>query len=309
MIRGSEPNNWADVVSKAASLLEKLRAVIDKELPHIEPRDNPVISYGDCRYGSMFWLRNDHYVGRALELYGEYSESEVELLRKVLQPGDIVIDAGANIGALTIPLSRIVGPTGKVYAFEPQLAYFDLLNGRETYLQLYNVATIRGDLEAAEVHFKALGSRVDTITMRCVETDKIHAPGWESTGSEYQVSQITVDSLELKRCDLIKIDVDGQELNILKGAEETIGRCRPFLYVENDKPEQYPDLIPWIHSHDYRIYQHFAPLYNPDNFRANPVNVFGKLVSAMILCVPNERKDVHPGEWGLSRIKVSSKGK
>jgi hypothetical protein len=88
------------------------------------------------------------------------------------------------------------------------------------------------------------------------------------------------------------VDVDGQELDILRGAEQAIARHRPILYVENDKPEDYPDLVPWLHQHNYRLYQHHAPLYNPQNFRGNPVNVFGGIVSAMILAIPQERHEL-----------------
>jgi Methyltransferase FkbM domain len=117
---------------------------------------------------------------------------------------------------------------------------------------------------------------------------------------------VTIDSLNLTACDLIKIDCDGPELAILQGAEATIARCRPVIYCENDKPEKYPDLMPWLIRHEYRLYQHYAPLYDEDNFRKNKVNVFGNIVSAMLLCVPQERKDVHPLEWGiagLSRVR------
>lgn len=60
-----------------------------------------------ARHGFMLYSRFDTVVGRSIEYYGEYFESEV------------VIDVGANIGAHTLALARIVGPTGRVLAFEP----------------------------------------------------------------------------------------------------------------------------------------------------------------------------------------------
>jgi hypothetical protein len=58
------------------------------------------------------------YIGKCFELYGEYSESEVSVFRAFLRPGDTALDIGANIGDLTLPMARIVGPTGRVIAFE-----------------------------------------------------------------------------------------------------------------------------------------------------------------------------------------------
>jgi hypothetical protein len=107
--------------------------------------------------------------------------------------------------------------------------------------------------------------------------------------------------------DFIKIDTDGSEMAVLRGAKDTIMRCRPVLYVEFDRPEQYPDMLPWLDAHGYRIYMHNARLFNPQNFAKNHVNVFGNLVSKMLLCIPQERKD-RPGEWGIdgiSRVKLT----
>ena len=54
------------------------------------------------------YLLNDAYIGRSLDVYGEYSEGEIDLFRQLLRPGDVAIDAGANIGALTVGMARLV---------------------------------------------------------------------------------------------------------------------------------------------------------------------------------------------------------
>src|SRR5437879_3259216 len=53
---------------------------------------------GSCRYGQMLYNRHDIYIGRSLAAYGEFAELEIELLRKILRPGQTAVDAGANIG-------------------------------------------------------------------------------------------------------------------------------------------------------------------------------------------------------------------
>ena len=73
------------------------------------------------------YLLNDAYIGRSLDVYGEYSEGEIDLFRQLLRPGDVAIDVGANIGALTVAMARLVQPGGAIVAFEPQRAIFDIL--------------------------------------------------------------------------------------------------------------------------------------------------------------------------------------
>src|SRR6202011_3442622 len=67
-----------------------------------------------CKYGWM--LFSGPYIGKCFELYGQYSESELSVMRAFLGEGSTVIDVGANIGDLTIPLAKMVGTSGRVYA-------------------------------------------------------------------------------------------------------------------------------------------------------------------------------------------------
>src|SRR5579872_1904700 len=72
------------------------------------------------RHGLMLYQPHDIYIGRCLDLYGEYSELEVALLNQIVTPGMVVIDVGANIGAHTIFFAAATGPKGLVIAYEPQ---------------------------------------------------------------------------------------------------------------------------------------------------------------------------------------------
>ena len=69
-----------------------------------------------CRYGWM--LHFGPYIGKCFELYGQYSEAEVRVLRTFLRPGDTAVDVGANIGDLTVPMSGFVGDEGRIFAVE-----------------------------------------------------------------------------------------------------------------------------------------------------------------------------------------------
>ena len=121
--------------------------------------------------------------------------------------------------------------------------------------------------------------------------------------------QTTVDSLDLPRLNLLKVDVDGPEHEILLGAEQTIDRCRPVIFVEYDKIDKYPDMLSWIDSKGYRIYKTEPAMWRPDNFAHNLVNVLGNLVSIMLLCIPAERHDLRTdtlGIAGLQRLRIKN---
>src|SRR5215471_1130099 len=81
----------------------------------------------EAKCGTMSFFADDEYIGRALQEDGAYSEQECDLLVRLLKLGDNVIEAGSNIGAITLPLAAMVGDTGTVFAFEPQPETFALL--------------------------------------------------------------------------------------------------------------------------------------------------------------------------------------
>jgi hypothetical protein len=69
----------------------------------------------DCLHGNYLVLKNDMYIGRSLREYGEWSQLEVsQVYAHYARPGSVVVDAGANIGAMTVPLAKMVGPAGQV---------------------------------------------------------------------------------------------------------------------------------------------------------------------------------------------------
>src|SRR4029079_15801221 len=97
------------------------------------------------------------------------------------------------------------------------------------------------------------------------------------------ISVSTIDSLDLSRCNFLKIDVEGMELAALRGARRTIEKFRPILYVDNHRREKSPAIIEFLQSLDYVLYWHIAPLFDPDNYYPNAENVFGGAASVNML--------------------------
>ena len=224
----------------------------------------------------LIYNRHDRYIGRSLERYGEYSEGECELFRSLLRPGQVVVEAGANIGAHTLVLSELIEEKGVVYAFEPQQALHQLLCAN---MALNGRTNVRCRCEAVA---DAAGSiRVPRLDYHAENNFGGLALGPDSEGDP--VPAITINSLRLRQCHLIKADVEGMEWNVLRGAEDTIRRLQPFLYVENDRQDRSRELIEYVLGLGYRLYWHITPLFNPANYYDNPDNEFGSIVSVNML--------------------------
>lgn len=243
--------------------------------------DGATVALKRCRHGLMLYLKRDRYVGRSLDLYGEFSEIESELLLRYAPLGGVAVDAGANIGAHTLALARAVGPGGVVIAAEPQRVVFQMLCANLALNEVRNVHAIHC----------ALGAAAGRTTIPLPDYGQDSNFGGISAGAERGefVRVLSVDGLALPRLDLLKIDVEGWEAEVLRGAAESIRRHRPVLYVEADRQDKTPALIDLLRAMDYALYLHLPPLFNPGNFFANAENAFGGVVSANLLGIPRDR--------------------
>ena len=101
-----------------------------------------------------------------------------------------------------------------------------------------------------------------------------------------KVALQSLDSLELESCRLIKIDVEGMEPAVVKGATQTITRLRPVVYTENKQNGNSPEIIRFFQERRYRLFWHFAHFFNENNFNRVRNNVFGTRGDINMLCVP-----------------------
>lgn len=238
-----------------------------------------------CKYGWM--LYSGPVIGKCLELYGKYSEAEVVLLREFLREGSVAVDVGANIGDLTIPMAEMVGTSGRLFAIEPRPELFNILCANLALNGIRNTKPINA--------FLATEDSVDMAS-------QVWGPN-AYTGTIWRPAVVAIDSLDLPACDLIKIDVDGRELDVLRSAEMQIERFRPILYFENDVREASARLLAFVRDTlGYALYWHLAPVFEEANFFGNPVNHWApkNLCSAMIVGVPAER---HSEMAGLRPVR------
>lgn len=254
------------------------------------------------RYGNMLYHKKDVYIGKSIENYGEYSYGESQLFEVLARPGNTVLDVGANIGCHTLCLAHAVKAHGRVLAFEPQRFVFQTLCANIALNSLTNVYS----------YHAAVGKTPGTITIPVL--DYAQAGNYGGLGLEENqvagesVSCLVIDNLALSACHVIKIDVEGMELDVLEGAAYTIHQFMPILYLENDRKDKSPALLAFLFKAGYRVYWHLPLLFNPNNYDGNTTDLFPDTVSINILAIPGfcawdlkGFKEIHsPDAWWRS---------
>jgi FkbM family methyltransferase len=251
----------------------------ERTLPILPPDSFNQIAH--CRHGPMLFNRNDEFVGASLHKYGEFCPGESALFRQLLKPGMTVVEVGANIGAHTVELSRLVGPAGHVHAFEPQRMVFQTLCANLALNACANVFA----------HQAAIGAASGEILVPVLAPDRPNNFGGLSLIGATQGERVplrTLDELGLAACHMLKLDLEGMEIEALQGGATLVRRFRPALYVENDRPERADELIRLLLSWNYRLYGHRPPLFEPNNFAGDAENIFTGIVSINMLCIPGE---------------------
>jgi len=195
-----------------------------------------------CDHGSMIVNRfdcNHEQVGHGQWLldHGNVSTVEAlycyEILKEISNP--VIFDIGANIGTFTTWMARAF-PTGKIYAFEPQRAIFQMLSGNAAINNLYNVYThnIALGQENKKIRFSEPNyfEKNDYGTFSLVE-DIIA----QKTNNVITIESKTLDSFveyyDIEKIDLLKIDVEGMDLDVLIGGIETIKKYLPIIFIEH----------------------------------------------------------------------------
>lgn len=164
-------------------------------------------------------IEGDECISKWVEETGklDHDPNSLPIMLSYVNESNHVIDIGAFIGDQTIAYSKKVGKTGKVIAFEPNPAAFECLE--------YN---LRG-IDNVELINQGLSDSAGNIKLTDIPTN---AGMTYASKSKKGIKCVTIDSYELSKLDFIKIDAEGFEHKILKGAEQTIKKFKPIMVIE-----------------------------------------------------------------------------
>jgi FkbM family methyltransferase len=190
-----------------------------------------------CQRRGIVWdLDLDEGIDLSIYLLGSFEPRALRAYSPLIPAGGVAMDIGANIGAHTLQLARLVGPRGRVFAIEPtefaigklrrNLALNPALIPRVEVRQCF-LAADRTTLPPAE------------IPSSWPVTSAHHDPREEAAGRPKATNAavaLTADDLfaqaGLERLDFVKIDVDGNEHTVLRGFHGTLARFRPVMLIE-----------------------------------------------------------------------------
>ncbi len=199
--------------------------------------------------GGRLWAQYREEIGLAMLLNGGFEAHETRDLCARAWSGAVAVDVGANIGVFTIPLARVVGPQGKVLAFEPVPENARRLQENIELNRLKNVHLYR----------LALSDKAGEVAIHLADDPALHSTGEvvqsRATGVAMTVSATTLDRVwqEAGRppVSALKIDVEGAELGVLKGSKELLEQCHPPLLVEANSPADLDALVTWLSGFRY----------------------------------------------------------
>ena len=181
------------------------------------------------RWGVPIEVRKNDSIGHLVYFFGNYERKLLAAIRRELQPGDAALDIGANIGVVSLFCATRVGPTGRVFAIEALRQNHELLTNNIQRAGFSNVIT---------TEHCALGEEERTIVIRFDERTE----NWGNTSlldqtgsSQQEVPMRRLDQVWEKwgrpRIKLVKLDVEGLEHEVLKGAERFLKECPPAVWI------------------------------------------------------------------------------
>lgn len=160
----------------------------------------------------------------------DYEKENLTFLRNVVRPGDTILDIGAHLGLISLSCSKLAGQGGKVYSFEPSPT---------TYLQLKTILSLNPG--GASVHALQMAVGLQNAPISFYESDDEGSnsnslvPKHDLKRKPVTVPCTSIDRFteenNLEQIHIIKIDAEGVELDVLKGAEQVLRKYRPYLVV------------------------------------------------------------------------------
>ena len=207
--------------------------------------------------GDLLWLNATGYLDRQIIATGSFEPESMSAVHRLVREGDVVLDVGANIGYYTVRFGKLVGARGRVIAAEPTLHYRHILERNIAENSLTNVRILD----------YGFSDRADTVSIDVGPSSAtMHSPaGFDRVLFQETITIARLDdvaeSLGLQRLDFVKIDVDGHEPFVLRGAWDVLGKYSPIILMEISHLHYFQagvfgwDFFSEIRNKGFRIYR------------------------------------------------------
>jgi FkbM family methyltransferase len=182
----------------------------------------------------LYWdSRSYWYIGEFV--LGRYELETMYLLEKLLRPGMVMVDVGANIGYFSLQASKIVGSTGKVFSFEPDPSTFLLLKKNVKANKLEKTIIPINEAVKAKSGYSPFYIGVKSSGVGSL----FKAPGTGSTKVTVKTTSLDeyFEKLNWPKIDFIKIDVEGAEKFVLEGMNQVVKRNNDIFLIMEFGPE------------------------------------------------------------------------
>jgi FkbM family methyltransferase len=209
----------------------------------------PAGFYAELPNGGRVFLQHREDIGLVVLMSGGFERAETEFAIEQARPGTVAIDVGANVGMFTVPLALAVGPSGRVLTIEPSPENVRRL---ERNLDL-------NSLENVVVEPIAVGDKAGRLVLQLASDPGFHSTAEiaesRSVDESLTVKAETLDQVWLRahapNVTFVKIDTEGSEDAVLRGAEQILRTCQPALLVEAKGRERLRELDAWLGRFGY----------------------------------------------------------
>lgn len=210
--------------------------------------------------GVKFKVDISKQMGNTIFWRGAHDWAPIFALEKLINRGDTIIDIGANQGEYALWAARKAGSSGQVHAYEPLTSIFNQLKENIHLNPELRISPHQTGLSDQPGRLKLYSNDNHNEGVNTLFPDPAHTSKVLEE-IELNTLDLEVEKLGLKKIDLIKIDVEGAELMVLKGGKATIDKHRPILFLEfNEKAfltagYSSADILSFLEKYGYQFYK------------------------------------------------------
>ena len=276
LFRQRRPGGWDEVIARLTSALAaaadehrrrgaiELAAAAPLQTSSLDVADNndSLCRVAETRVGIIMYAPVDKLTATSIQYYGECRQKELESLLRLLAPGMIAMEVGAGIGEHSVPIATALGSEGHLFIYEDDGLLKQVLHENLRSNRITNATVMRR-----------------TLTVENTDASE------------------SIDELRLVRLQLLRINERADAATVLHGAQTTLTRLRPRIWVGVADGDDLTRTVPVLRACQYSCWRIETPLFNPSNFNARDIDVFGGRTSLSIVGIPEELKFDAAREW------------